>query len=387
MINEQKFNEIFDVFLDKIGLEPPRVDVVANPPRVASEASFPSELRRHQTNPIIIKEIAQKEMYLMDFEPLKEDLEPLLKTSFSTTQMLTTIRKAIFDKHPALKEFIVEGVKSGLFDSMDCDRVVIDKIIHRMVLLQLVVRKMIESPQFTKDLRVHYHKMCKQLGMRTSFFYSVIDVFKATGDAFETAKVLTMDHVIAHYEKLREPNDFWKTQLKKRNKGLFANMFEATAADYVRGFKDNALAGFVLNMSLINKMEVVGENSAVKLHLDKGWMSLYEAWNLAFCFGKVGNADLLIGKLLIPEVIDANEEDYLFHRGLALWVAAHIVLFYRLNGGGKDPAVNAQMEELGRRLAVTNLPYVQEFSNQHHNTNPKEKILSRYLKKIKSTYM
>ena len=65
------------------------------------------------------------------------------------------------------------------------------------------------------------------------------------------------------------------------------------------------------------------------------WASDYLTWNLAFITGNQGDFDLLLPKLLIPSVISADPEQFMFRRVYSLWLSINFCLFRNLQGNSK----------------------------------------------------
>lgn len=339
------------------------------------------------TKPALLKEVYDSEMYLSDFPLIQSRMNDAMAHPASLDPMLQSIRSGIVNRHPAIQAFLGAAIKENLFIGAPKIADVIEKTLHRMFLLEILVQEMIKSPEFFAQLQPHYAKKRRELGISESFFTAVKDVYKATSDPFETAKILTVDNTVTQYLDFRTRTELNADDLKKKNKGLLVNVLEATLADYARGYKDNALGGVALTMSMAQSVAVEGNNRMVIQNFKAGWTELYETWNLAFVCGKVGNSDIMLPKLLIPQVIDAEPKHYLFVRGITLWASAHMLLFYRLNGGGKDPKVSAEMAVISKRWGEINLPYAEAFSLSSTGKKLNENILSRYVKQIWNTFV
>ncbi len=338
------------------------------------------------TDPALLKSIVEGEMYLADFDPMHNRLRDAMAQPESFDPMLQAIRSAILRRHPAIQEFLAAAIEERLLQGAARIPAVILMTCHRIFLLEILVQEMIKSPEFLLQLHRHYGAKLRELGIGKSFLAAARDVYRATEDLFETAKFLTVDNSIRQYLELRAKTALTAEDLKKRNKGLFLNIFEATVSDYARGYRDNALGGVALSMSMVQDMGIEGSNRMVVLNFKPGWAELYETWNLAFVCGKVGNADIILPKLLIPQVIAAEPRHYLFVRAITLWASAHMLMFYRLNGGGKDPKVCDEMAAIARRWGQTNLPHAEAYSQSSTGTKLNEGILPRYLRKLWNTY-
>jgi hypothetical protein len=113
---------------------------------------------------------------------------------------------------------------------------------------------------------------------------------------------------------------------------LNLNIFEAVMTDRKRGQKANARAGVVLMLNSIQRLGVHPRGRFVLNYFPQGWPALYESWNLAFVVGNLINHHILLPKLLMPCLLNADPERYLFLRGVSLWTTINFQLFARTAG-------------------------------------------------------
>jgi len=168
--------------------------------------------------------------------------------------------------------------------------------------------------------------------------------------------VRTLDLVVGQYLawRARSPGPLPDGELFRKNAGLKLNIMEAVVKDVGAGHLDNAHVGAKLALMAVQSIEVVGAERGVKQVLPPGWVTLYQSWNLAFLVANLENLDLLIPKLLIPTVLDAEPEDYLFRRGVVLWYVANMTLFCLIaEGGRRDQRVVRDPSWAERCAAIT----------------------------------
>ena len=94
------------------------------------------------------------------------------------------------------------------------------------------------------------------------------------------------------------------------------------------------------------------------------WTDLYQTWNLAFVTGNLTDLHIIYPKLLIPSVINASSDDYLFHRALSLWPTANFVLFNKSKG--IESLAFAQQEELAQLWGQINVKYAYDYVEEHN---------------------
>jgi hypothetical protein len=187
-------------------------------------------------------------------------------------------------------------------------------------------------------VREYFIEKRRQAGIRTSFFGSALDVYRSTGgDLFETAKMLTMDVTFEQYRRFRGEDELGRRDLHSKRRSLFTNVMEATLMDAAHRFTQNSRAGLVLAALRVKKIAVESPRHDIKQYFPDGWSALYQTWNLAFITGNLTELDLLYPKLLLPLLVEAAPEDYLYRRGVTLWVSANIVLLHKVMKTGRQP--------------------------------------------------
>ena len=275
----------------------------------------------------VIDELLEDDFYLSNFTKAKELIKSHV-SSESLEQLRDRIKNAIVTRHPAINEVICQVNNKGIMSSLGAgSQRVINRTLHSILILEALVQEMKKSPTFMAEVKDHYLKERYKILPEDS---SLWDTYKAAGGFFETAKLLTMDEVFDQYVYFLKKKDLTKKDLDDKSFGLRLNIAEASLADEVKGNFANASAGRTL---IVNPIEAINvEDGVVKQYFPDGWAELYETWNLAFVIGNLPNLDMILPKLLIPSVIDASPEDYLFYRGVSLWLTVNNVLLHNLNG-------------------------------------------------------
>ncbi|MBF0314209.1 MAG: hypothetical protein HQK52_12400 [Oligoflexia bacterium] len=148
---------------------------------------------------------------------------------------------------------------------------------------------------------------------------------------------------------------------------LILNILEAVGEDLLQGNRDNAHAGLVLATNPFSGTHLIEKTREYKHHFDPHWASLYETWNLAFITANIGDLRVLYPKLLIPSVINAAPEDYLYYRTLSLWLALKLYLYAKIKDQKehREELKVPHSSELAQILGAINAKYADEYSRHH----------------------
>mmetsp|Transcript_10061 Transcript_10061/g.16702 ORF Transcript_10061/g.16702 Transcript_10061/m.16702 type:complete len:309 (+) Transcript_10061:431-1357(+) len=184
--------------------------------------------------------------------------------------------------------------------------------------------------EFMVEVEEHLLAKRESFGIPSDFMASVIKLHEVTGKLFGPIKTKTMDWAVSEYHKIRERGDILASEIAANQKGLKFNILEAAINENLNGYTDNAMTGIALAIIPPDSVRLVGNNSFLEYELSQEWVSLYESWNLAFITGNLPYLHVLIPKLLIPAVIDAEPNDYIFNRALSLWVSINFFLYAQL---------------------------------------------------------
>lgn len=125
---------------------------------------------------------------------------------------------------------------------------------------------MADDVEFTHEVTEHLFAKREEIGIRRTFFGSIIDIYQLTRSVFSPAKAKTMDYVFIHsYRRLRQSKPGWISGWKLHEKSLVLaiNIFEPVSTDYRRGGKDNALAGVALLFNPIARVRVLPRSKFV----------------------------------------------------------------------------------------------------------------------------
>jgi hypothetical protein len=309
-----------------------------------------------KTDPELIKDILHNDMKLDDCPAVINLLGNKLSEPESMRPMLERIRESIISKHPAMHEIISTGLNENLIQSpTEAGHKLINRSLNHMVLLDAITRGMENDYHVMEEVRDHIRIKRKELGIRDDFFGSSYDMYKAFGSVFGPAKTKSVDLAIDKWLELRKKGDTNAIDLHLNRAIVDMNIAEAVLTDVYNGFPDNARAGIYLGLNQFSDISISGNERKVTFGYNQDWDSLYETWNMAFVTGNLSNPQILYPKLLIPEVIDAKPEDYLFNRALALFLSVNFQLFQKLEK--KESVTMPNAREIARRWGEINLSY------------------------------
>ena len=320
-----------------------------------------------QTDLDVMKDILHNDMKLDDCPAVLKLLGSRLTDKESMTPMLERVRESIITKQPELHEFISTALKENLIPTPDENgQKWIVRSLNHMVLLDALTKGMADDPQFMEDIRNHLMDKRKNMGIHEGFlssFHDMYKIYKPYGDLFGPVKVKSVDAGIDLIREFRKSGHVDKFDSQKMCAVLGVNIAEAVLADGLHGFSKNARAGLELDLHPATKVWVSGDNRSVNFNLSQDWDSLYESWNMAFIAGNRPNHQLLFPKLLIPQVIDAKPEEYIYNRALALWLTENFQLFNRIEK--KAPVVIPGGAEMAKRWGEINLAYGRHLGEMH----------------------
>jgi hypothetical protein len=287
-----------------------------------------------RTNPILLDNILREDMHIRDMPEVDKLFAEDLKVSKPLKPMLEKVRQGITENHPAvgiaLCSALTDSTTSSIFDNPDI--MLIRRSVHHMYLLDKIVSKMAESDEFMNKMQQFVNGKVKEMAPHKSFIGHLYDLYRAAG-VFGVVKSLTIDGTVSDYKKFREQSTLTPFQVTERSAGLTLNVLEATTTDFLHGYLDNAWVGKVLAGLHPKTIEVGGPQKSIKyVNENMNYARIYETWNLAFITANLDFPNMLYPKLLIPSVIMAGKDDYLFNRVLALWLSINFYLMADLNG-------------------------------------------------------
>lgn len=312
-----------------------------------------------QTDPELLADILRADMRLHDLAGFTVRLGEKLTHPQPLRPFFDEISAGINHRQPVLKSFLGEALDAGLIRAPD-ERGgrAITRLIHHTYLLSELTKAMVEDVGFTRAVGEHLISKREEIGIRRTFLGSIIDMRRLTRDVFAPAKAKTMDFVfLSLYFRLRRatPGPITGARLHEKNFWLILNIVEAVLTDRKRGERNNALAGVALIANPIRWMRILPGGRFIENHLPPDWPALYHSWNMAFVVGNLINPHILLPKLLMPCLLNAEPERYLFIRGVSLWVTIQFQLFARKAGSSSrlpdHEAIATRWGEVNRRHA------------------------------------
>lgn len=320
-----------------------------------------------ESDPVVMRTVLKDEMLLDDLDSVNTLLNVALLTPINLQPMLEEIRNAIATQHPAISKFLCAAKASNLFPLMnESSRQIVTRLIHHTYILDRLTEAMFQDWKFMVELRKHLSKKRNEAGIRTEGIGAAIDLYSTTGEIFEPMKTITMDWVFSEYERIREQGYIPPSDVTSRQNGLVINIVEAVVTDRSKGFRNNALTGVALAVTPPEQVLIKTPGNFFEYPLSQSWTSLYETWNMAFITGNMPNLNILYPKLLIPRVIAAKHNAYLFNRALSLWLAINFDLFAKTRGEHLE-LPNAKA--LAKLWGDINIDYAQDFFRTRKERN------------------
>ncbi|MEC4728523.1 hypothetical protein HWQ46_23655 [Shewanella sp. D64] len=279
-----------------------------------------------KSDPNILNDILKNDMYLSDLKGFIDLLGGRLTCPQDMALFLEEVRSGIVSKHPALCELAVIAVRDDLIS--EPNNVLITRTLHYTYLLDLLLKAMVKDHRFMHQVYIHImEKRRVTCGIRAGFIRSAIDIYKLTGDIFSVIKTKTKDADFKQYITVRTRGVINDNEIRGRRNFLTVNISEAVIADFVAGYKNNALSGAVIGAIKIKNVSISEGDRSLKLELSQEWCSLYHTWNFCFMTPKLDFLQILYPKLLAPVVANADPNDYIFVRGMGLWLSINSGLF------------------------------------------------------------
>ncbi|MBF0443912.1 MAG: hypothetical protein HQK54_18530 [Oligoflexales bacterium] len=311
------------------------------------------------SDPELFMDILQHDMYLADLPSVVSLLEDKLEKPVLLLPMINHVAFSVVTKHPIVSEFLCKALDRNLIPKIQGNNPALKRMVHHTYLLEALTQEMARSPQFTFEVENHLLTKREAFGIRSDFMGGVLDMYHLTGNLFEPIKTKTMDWVFAEYDKIRERGSITPEEIQARKSGTTFNILEAAIAENKKGYYLNAMTGIAMAINPPENLAVVGDNRFIDYIVSRQWVSLYETWNLAFLTGNMAHLDILYPKLLIPSVIDAAPEKYLFNRATSLWVSINIYLLASLT---QKPSFEVEnREELTQLWSEINYRHASEY--------------------------
>ncbi len=317
-----------------------------------------------QSDPALIEQVLCRDMMLGEFEPAMTLLKPALEAPVSLRPMFDGTINGIMTKQPAVYEFLTEAIDRGLVGPVTTEkgRAEILRSVHHAYVLNELTKEIVENLDFVFAIQVHLLKQREKFGIPSDFI-GALEVLKKVykGSMFEPTKIIGMDMVYKARALDRQRGYMTDETIAAQVNGLRLNIQEASITDKNAGYQDNAVTGAVLaKISPVTVSLSEDEHKVMLFHLTRKWVSLYETWNLAFCLGNLAYMSVLLPKLLIPAVIDAEPERYLITRSAALWMSTLFHQFAMLSG--RENVVVPNSRELALLWGKVNVKYAGELA-------------------------
>jgi len=203
-----------------------------------------------------------------------------------------------------------------------------------MVLLEKLVEKSAQDREFVERIGEHLDAKSQALTPGASFTERLERIHEGVG-LFVSVKKASIDYCMEGLSEARGRGSISLKQEITHRIGVMANILEAVFADLACGHERNAQVGKRLAWEFPDTIGVTEDDARQLKHgYSDEWTQLYETWNLAFVTGNVHNLYLVYPKLLIPSVLLAANDKFIFHRVLALWLSLH---FYVMSDLAKKP--------------------------------------------------
>ena len=315
-----------------------------------------------KTDPIFLQKLMSTLM-IDDFQPIVHHLAISLEEPESLQPMIEQIEQAVIQKHPTINQAIQEVMDRGLIteELRHLGHVEFKALIHQIFLLEELVKVLARNVAYLKEFKAHMERKRVELKFGTYWTFLI-----QTGMLFGTVKLYSIDrayqgliHALEGEDSNRKPQRTWIPEMSWPV-GLSINILEAVVTDACHGFFENAEAGLSLMGHPMKSCHLSEDRKSIEFVLPSGCEAWYHSWNLAFVLGNLSYPRILLPKLLIPSVISARNDQYLYHRIIALWASMNWYLFAELNGEVKKEIPIAK--ELAKILGKINKDYAQSGS-------------------------
>jgi len=309
-----------------------------------------------KTDPHLLNDILENDMYLADSRHVRQLLGDDLTQEKPLQPLLEQVYDGITVTHPAMGANLCATLANqetvAVFSAPNHTK--IKRTIHHMFLLEKIVSELANNKEFMVKVYKHVQDTVRSMSPHKSALGHAYDLFKAAG-IFGLVKSYTIDGAIEDYRKFREQGFVTPEESAGRKRGLSLNIVEATTTERLHRYFSNARAGDALTWWHPVDIRVVGKNRTIEYVVDMDYARLYETWNFAFITGNLEFHNLLYPKLLIPSVLLASGNDYLYHRVLALWLSINFYLMAHLTN--KEHTNVPYKKELASLWGEINLKY------------------------------
>lgn len=330
------------------------------------------------TDPKIIQETLH-DMQLHDFTTSHDALSQLLEDAKKVPQNINFMIENSIEgiiKNSIFIEVLELGVEKWWFQENNY----IQRSLHTFYILEILVITSVNNVCVLEELRNHILQKRSEFGIyNKSTFLTFLKLWKLSGDIFTATKVVSIDpgieiHLhraklwVEEFDKNYLKQLYWDWNLtyaqyrilqyagkwngKYKNIGLDTNIYEAGVTEFQNGFISNATTAYILSefikvrpfSNLIQQKSSIPKmwnkafydnlsnstNYLPTFNLPQDWIDIYSSWNMNFVFTKLDNPHILLPKLLLPSVINADHKDYMPIRIVALWLSANTMIFRKM---------------------------------------------------------
>lgn len=331
-------------------------------------------------DPQLVKDIFSKDMMLDGFTLGEELLAKAFARPIPLKPMFEKTIHGILTKQPAICDFIQSAIEKDFVVKVSTPEAeeIIKRAVNHAYILNELTKEIVINIDFVFRIQDHLIEQRAKFGISKNFV-EALEVLKVIykGSMFEPTKIIGMDMVYKARALCRRKGYMTEEDVKAQVDGLKLNVLEASITDKQAGYMDNAIVGGALAVIPAKNVSLTDDKNKIMLfHLSRKWVSLYETWNLAFCLGNLSYLQVILPKLLIPEVIDAEHDEYLINRSAALWMTT---LFHQFAVLTKR--VNVEIpnrKELAKLWGEINLRYAMDLVTTESENTMKdcEEVLS-----------
>jgi len=317
-----------------------------------------------ETDPELILDILGNDMHLQDMTDILRMMSKDLNQPQPLGPMLSQIRKGVTSVHPAVGVFLCVALSKkdtvSVFSVPNAQ--LIKRTVHHMYLLDKIVARLAKDRVFMGKVVKHIRDTVSTMTPHKTGLGKFYDLFKAAG-LFGVMKSFSINGAVDDYKTFRDLGLITPEEEEGRKKGLTINVLEATATDFFHWRFSNAWVGYELSKLHPSKIEIAGEDREVHYVNNMDYARLYETWNLAFITGNLDFPNFTYPKLLIPSVILADANTYLYHRVLALWLTINIYLMADLSG--KQHITYQGQSDIADLWGKVNVKYTEYLKSVH----------------------
>ncbi|MBF0443108.1 MAG: hypothetical protein HQK54_14465, partial [Oligoflexales bacterium] len=360
-----------------------------------------------KTSPKIMAWILRR-MNLHDFMPsnriMAEFLENAVTRPMDLGPLVEAVSESLAGRHPAIVDFVRAGNDRNFFHPSEH----VTTALHVAYVLEGMTVGMANDVQFTAELEQHFKRAYGLKGIYSdNLFVAFFRTWQLTSDVFCALKFCSISSVARYriqttlnrgnlageqIKELRRKGTIgfvdaisMRAHLRESSRKTFVccrlNIEEALVKDLTEGRRDNALAAYALERDLFFRapdylfedQAVLPEHCHDEVHrrfllknqnnihdvsgITEAWVQLYQSWNLAFVLGSLDDLPFVLPKLLIPSLLDIEAKNYLYTRGLSLWLVVHSFLFRRIEGVAQVQGPDGK-EDMARIWGRINREYI-----------------------------